>query len=107
MTPRETTPHWHWPIVNPATCSEAVGRLYSVRRLCSSEVCPMIAGNDKQTVMEFQRQPAWAQAWHLGAVIFPRRSITGRIVYGKVWRRHDGRHWRYKKFTEFRADEDN
>jgi hypothetical protein len=45
-------------------------------------------------------KPAWAQTWHLWTVIIPRRSITGRLVYGKVWRRHDGRHWIYKAFVE-------
>jgi hypothetical protein len=48
-----------------------------------------------------QRAPAWAEAWHIWTVIIPRRSITGRLVYGKVWRRSDGRHWIYKKFTEY------
>jgi hypothetical protein len=44
---------------------------------------------------------AWAEVWHLWTVIIPRRSITGRLVYGRVWRRHDGRHWIYKKFAEY------
>jgi hypothetical protein len=66
----------------------------------------MIAGDDDHTVTDFNPQPAWAEAWHLWTVIFPRRSITGRIIYGKVWRRYDGQHWRYKKFTEFRDDQD-
>jgi hypothetical protein len=44
------------------------------------------------------RLPATATAWHLCTVIIPRRTITGRLVRGKVWRRHDGRHWLYKKF---------
>jgi hypothetical protein len=39
-----------------------------------------------------------ATAWHLCTVIIPRRTITGRLVRGQVWRRHDGRHWLYKKF---------
>ena len=43
---------------------------------------------------------AWAGVWHLGTVILPRRSITGRLVFGKVWRRHDGRRWIYKKFIQ-------
>jgi len=42
--------------------------------------------------------PAATTAWHLCTVIIPRRTITGRLVRGKVWRRHDGRHWLYKKF---------
>jgi hypothetical protein len=67
---------------------------------------PMIANSDNLTVPNLSPRPAWAQVWHLWTVIFPRRSITGRLVYGKVWRRHDGRHWKYKKFTEFRTDRD-
>lgn len=45
--------------------------------------------------------PAWAEVWHLWTVFFPRRSITGRLVYGTVWRRHDGHRWLYKKFVEY------
>ena len=43
----------------------------------------------------------WTEIWHLWTVIVPRRSINGQLVYGKVWRRHDGRDWIYKKFTEY------
>jgi ribosomal protein L35AE/L33A len=43
-------------------------------------------------------RPATARAWHVRTVIIPRRTITGRLVRGQVWRRHDGRHWLYKKF---------
>jgi hypothetical protein len=49
-------------------------------------------------------KPAWAEVWHLWNVIVPRRSITGRLVFGQVWRRHDGRHWIYKKFVEYADD---
>jgi hypothetical protein len=44
-------------------------------------------------------RPAAASSWHLCTVIMPRRTITGRLVRGQVWRRLDGGHWRYKKFT--------
>ena len=44
------------------------------------------------------QRPATTRAWHLRTVIVPRRSITGRLVSGKVWRRYSGRHWIYKKF---------
>jgi hypothetical protein len=44
---------------------------------------------------------AWAGAWHLWRVIIPRRSITGRLVWGLVWRRSRGGHWIYKKFVEY------
>ena len=46
-------------------------------------------------------KPAWADAWHLWTVIVPRRTITGRLAFGKVWRRHDGHRWLYKKFVEY------
>jgi len=48
--------------------------------------------------------PAWADAWHLWTVIIPRRSITGRLVWGMVWRRRGGRRWVYKKFIEYLDD---
>ena len=44
---------------------------------------------------------AWANTWHLWTVLIPRRSITGRLVWGMVWRRSDGRRWVYKKFVEY------
>jgi hypothetical protein len=47
----------------------------------------------------------WTEVWHLWTVILPRRSINGQLVCGKVWRRHDGRRWIYRKFTEY-GDED-
>jgi hypothetical protein len=47
---------------------------------------------------------SWTEIWHLWTVIVPRRSINGRFVYGKVWRRHDGRDWIYRKFTEYDSD---
>jgi hypothetical protein len=51
-----------------------------------------------------QPGPAWAEVWHLWKIVFPRRSITGRLVYGNVWRRRDGRRWIYKKFVEYRVE---
>ncbi len=47
----------------------------------------------------------WTEIWHLWTVLVPRRSINGQLVVGKVWRRHDGRQWIYRKFTEYREDE--
>jgi hypothetical protein len=44
------------------------------------------------------QRPAAKSAWHLRTVIIPSRTITGRLVRGRVWRRYDGRHWLYKKF---------
>jgi len=45
------------------------------------------------------QRPAMTNTWHLWTVIIPRRTITGRLVRGQVWRRHDGRHWLYKKVS--------
>jgi hypothetical protein len=55
-------------------------------------------------MLNLTAKPAWAEVWHLWTVIIPRRSITHRLVFGRVWRRHDGRHWIYKKFTEYAQD---
>jgi len=40
-------------------------------------------------------------AWHLWRVLIPRRSITGRLVWGEVWRRDRSGHWEYKKVTGY------
>jgi hypothetical protein len=56
-------------------------------------------------MLNLTAKPAWAEVWHLWTVIIPRRSITGRLVFGQVWRRHDGRHWIYKTFIEYANDE--
>jgi hypothetical protein len=50
---------------------------------------------------------AWANAWNLWTVIIPRRSIAGRLVWGMVWRRSDGRRWIYKQFVEYSDDGDS
>ena len=41
-------------------------------------------------------KPEWATIWHVLTVVVPRRTITGRLAWGRVWRRHDGRRWIYK-----------
>jgi hypothetical protein len=55
-------------------------------------------------MLNLTAKPARAEVWHLWTVIIPRRSITGRLVFGQVWRRHDGRRWIYKKFIEYRIE---
>ena len=40
-----------------------------------------------------------ATLWHAWTVIIPRRTITGRLARGKVWRRWDGRRWIYKRIN--------
>jgi hypothetical protein len=66
----------------------------------------MVAGSQDFEQNESPRsRPAWVGVWHLWTIVIPRRSIAGRLVYGKVWRRHDGRRWTYKKFVEYRNDQ--
>jgi hypothetical protein len=48
---------------------------------------------------------AQTSGWHLWTVIIPRRSISGKLVSGQVWRRRQGGKWAYKKFVEY-ADRD-
>jgi hypothetical protein len=38
--------------------------------------------------------------WHVWTITIPRRSITGRLVWGTVWRRRDGGRWIYKRYVE-------
>jgi hypothetical protein len=40
------------------------------------------------------------QVWHIWTVLIPRRSITGRLVWGTVWRRRDSGRWIYKQYIE-------
>ncbi|SRR6266536_3636153 len=62
----------------------------------------MIAESREWTrMLGLNPKPAWAEVWHLWKVIVPRRSITGKLLVGQVWRCHDGRRWIYKKFTEY------
>ena len=43
---------------------------------------------------------AGSEFWHIWTVWVPRRSITGKLLWGRVWRRHDGRRWVYKRLTD-------
>jgi hypothetical protein len=91
------------------TCSRA--RIHDVsdptpRGIFFSVRLQMVAGiQDFEQNESSRSRPAWVGVWHLWTVVIPRRSIAGRLVYGKVWRRHDGRHWTYKKFVEYANDE--
>jgi hypothetical protein len=58
-------------------------------------------GQEHFRVLSLRQKPEWALRWHLKRVLLPRRSITGRLVSGQVWRRHDGRKWIYKKCLEW------
>jgi hypothetical protein len=67
----------------------------------------MIANNSNNSqILSLSEKPAWAEVWHLWTVIIPRRSITGWLLFGQVWRRHDGRRWIYKKLAKYARDHD-
>lgn len=42
------------------------------------------------------------ETWHLHRIYMPRRSITGRLLFGVVWRRRDRNRWIYKKLERRR-----
>ncbi|NOJ43685.1 hypothetical protein HCN58_29690 [Bradyrhizobium sp. WSM 1791] len=65
----------------------------------------MIALRKRDTSLDLRPPATWRQTWHLWTVFLPRRSITGRLVFGRVWRRHDGRHWIYKQFLGHQHDD--
>ena len=49
-------------------------------------------------------RPPYEEVWHLWQVFVPRRSITGRLLWGTVLRRRDGGRWIYKKFIQDNAE---
>jgi hypothetical protein len=60
----------------------------------------MIFRQPKQLDDTHSAKPAGAEFWHLWTVFSPRRSITGRLIWGRVLRRHDGHRWQYKRFAD-------
>jgi hypothetical protein len=54
-----------------------------------------------KTPEDLSLKPAGAEYWHLWSVVVPRLSIAGGFVWGRVWRRHDGRRWQYRAITEY------
>jgi hypothetical protein len=40
------------------------------------------------------------KVWHVWAVTIPRRSITGRLVWGTVFRRRVNGRWTYKEYKD-------
>jgi hypothetical protein len=47
-----------------------------------------------------ERRVPSLHVWHLWTVTIPRRSITGRLLWGTVWRRRDSGRWIYKQYVE-------
>lgn len=88
----------------PDTAGEVVRRSYSAWRFRFTKLHMITDSHDIDDLIPRRSMPAWAEVWHLWTIVVPRRSITGRLLYGKVWRRHDGRRWIYKKFVEYRYE---
>ena len=61
----------------------------------------MANGSDTDSAVRSDLEQAWWDAWHLWRIIIPRRSITGRLVWGTVWRRYRAGRWVYKNFVEY------
>ena len=47
-----------------------------------------------------KQRPPYEEVWHLWSVIIPRRSITGRLLWGTVLRRRDDDRWIYKRYAD-------
>ena len=61
----------------------------------------MIADSrDVLWILNSKQRRARNEDWHVWPVTIPRRSITGRLVWGTVMRRWDGHKWIYKKYIE-------
>jgi len=61
----------------------------------------MIASkHDVVRILASRQRPPYDEVWHLWKVIIPRRSITGRLLWGTVLRRRDEGRWIYKKYAQ-------
>jgi len=56
--------------------------------------------HDVFRMLASKQRPPYEEVWHLWTVIIPRRSITGRLLWGMVLRRRDDGRWIYKKYIE-------
>jgi hypothetical protein len=59
-----------------------------------------------RSLTQDSRVPSY-QVWHIWTVTIPRRTITGRLVWGTVWRRRDNGRWIYKQYIESRETVQN
>ncbi len=50
-------------------------------------------------------RPPWASLWHVWTLIIPRRGAGGEILWGRVWRRHDGQRWTYARLQALSVHE--
>jgi hypothetical protein len=48
---------------------------------------------------QLRHNEVW-ELWHVWTITIPRRSITGRLLWGTVLRRRDDGRWIYKKYIE-------
>ena len=56
--------------------------------------------HDVLRMLEPKQRPPHEEVWHSWIVIIPRRSITGRLLWGTVLRRRNEGRWIYKKNME-------
>ena len=97
----EATGHCH---PSGTSVAKVVGRSYSARRLRSKDGLAMNVRLSKPLDDGHSAKPAGAEYWHIWTVRIPRRSITGRLVWGRVWRRHDGYRWVYAHLDTPKSD---
>jgi hypothetical protein len=61
--------------------------------------------HDVLRIVAPRQRPPYEEVWHLWSVIVPRRSITGRLLWGTVLRRRDDGRWIYRKYMGIDAAE--
>jgi hypothetical protein len=87
------------------TDAKPSGDIFGLAALFRKDPSVKAGSQDSLRMSNGDAGPAWADLWHLWTIFIPRRSISGRLVWAKVWRRYDGRHWIYKKFIEYGNDD--
>jgi hypothetical protein len=83
----------------------------AVKRLSLGQHLDLIAGlrvsawtmrSTLTSLGEYTSPQSRGETWHLHRLILPRRSITGRLLFGVEWRRPDRAKSIYKKLERFR-----
>lgn len=71
-----------------------------VRAVCTTMPHIVAPRLDIFRMLAPKQRPPYEEVWHLWHVFVPRRSITGRLLWGTVLRRRDDGRWIYKKFAQ-------
>jgi hypothetical protein len=71
------------------------------QRFSQGQACKKMSAESHERSRILWAAAEWKDMWHLWCVLVPRRSISGELVWGQVWRRSDYGRWIYKRMVEY------